>query len=648
MRRARRSAPLRAALLGLLAATAAPLAGAAASIVIQVGDGPGEGLNDPTPFTPIGGNAATTLGEARRRVLEEAARVWGELLNSSITIKVQARFDPLNCTATTAALGTAGPTLGYRDFPGAPVPGVIYPSALADALTNTDIAELSTQTAGSADIAATFNSSLDSDPTCLGGRRFYYGLDHRLDQNGDGIREYAADLLRVVLHELAHGLGFVSIVNPATGESPLGSDGVRRVAIFDEFVFDETTALGWSQMTAAQRAQAARNTGNLAWNGARVNARRNRLTAGVTSGGRVRLYAPPAGSPGGAVSHWDVAARPDLLMEPFETGVPSKSTDLTTCMLADIGWSVASGRCPDSPNGRPVATAQTVTGTEDTARSIVLAGSDPDRDPIRFSVATNPARGTLSGTAPNLTYTPNANANGTDSFTFTVADDFDGSAPATVTVQVEAVNDAPQATARAASVTSGQATTIALEGSDVDGDVLTFQLVSTPASGQVTLSGASATYTSNAGFSGSDSFTFRVNDGSVSSAAATVSITVNAPPPPAGGGSGGGGGGGATSPGVLLGLLAALWAANRGRDGSPRGEPFPQGPRARRRSSDGASASNGTVRSTTWAAVPSMTRQPEGVEDAPAAIAAAASTGTGIATAVAGATPCAGRTASAG
>jgi hypothetical protein len=545
-----------------MAALAAPLAGAAATIVIQVGDGPAEGLNDPTPFTPIGGNGATTLGEARRRVLEEAARVWGELLNSSVPIKVEARFDPQTCTATTAALGAAGPTLGYRDFPGAPVPGVIYPSALVDALANTDVAELSPTTAGSADIVAIFNSNLDSNPACLGGRRFYYGFDHRLDQDGDGIREYAADLLRVVLHELAHGLGFVSLVNPATGEAASGGDGVRRFAIFDTFVFDEATTLDWQQMTAAQRLQAARSGTSLAWNGARVNARRNRLTAGVTGAGRVRLYAPPSGGPGGPVSHWDVSARPDLLMEPFETGAATRSTDLTTCLLADIGWSIAGGRCPDSPNGRPVATTQTFTGTEDTARTLVLGGSDPDRDPIRFAVASNPARGTLSGTAPNLTYTPNANANGSDSFTFTVADDFDTSLPATVTLQIEAVNDAPQATARSATATSGQAVSIGLEGTDVDGDALTFQLATPPTSGQVTIAGANATYTSNAGFTGADSFSFRASDGSLASAAATVSITVNAAPPPAPGGSGGGGGG-ATSPGALLLLLAALWARRR-------------------------------------------------------------------------------------
>lgn len=534
----------------------------AATIVIQVADAPGEGFNDPAPFTPVGGNTATTLGEARRKVFEEAARIWGGLVTSSVTIKVEAKFDPLACTSTSASLGGASPTLGYRDFPGAPVPGVIYPAALADALTGIDIAEQSSETTGTPDIRTVFNSTLDSSPTCLGGRRFYYGLDHRLDQNGDGMRDFASDLLRVVLHELAHGLGFVSLVNPTTGEGSLGSDGVVRLAIFDQFVFDETLALPWTQMSSAQRVQSARNTGKLAWDGPRVNARLNRLTDGISAGRRLRLYAPAPGAAGGPVSHWDTAARPDVLMEPFETSVATSTTDFTTCLLADIGWTVTTRRCPDLANGLPVATAQNASTPEDTPRRILLTGADPDRDAIRFSVASNPARGTLSGTAPDLTYTPNANANGMDSFGFTVADDFDVSTTAAVTIDVAPVNDAPQASGRSATATSGQATSILLEASDVDGDPLTYLLVNAPTAGQVSLNGATATYSSNPGFTGSDSFTFRVSDGTLASAPATVTLTVSAGSPAGGGStsaSSGGGGGGSTSLAVLMALL--LWIA---------------------------------------------------------------------------------------
>lgn len=554
----------------LWALCSAPVA-SAATITVQASDGPGEGFNDPTPFTPIGGNPATTLGQARLRVLEEAARIWGQLIESPVTIKIEARFDPQTCTATSGALGGAGPTLAVRGFPGSRDADTLYPSALADALLGTDIAEQSTQTAGLPDIRAIFNSNVDSDPVCLGGRKFYYGFDHQLDRDGNGTRDYASDLLRVMLHELAHGLGFSSIVNLATGEGVRGSDSVERVSIFDQFVYDESTTQGWSQMTAAERLQSSRNSGRLAWNGARANERVSRLASGVTPNRRLRLYAPAAGSTtGGPVSHWDVAVAPDLLMEPFESAVGSSTVDFTTCALADLGWTIAARRCPDQANRVPVATPQSVATTEDTSRRITLAGTDGDSDGLRYSVVTSPTQGVLSGTAPELTYTPNTNVNGTDSFTYSASDGLDSSAVATVTISIAPVNDPPVATARAASATSGQATSIALQGSDPDGDPLTFEVTGTPANGRVSLAAATATYTSNTGFAGTDSFTFRVSDGVVASATAIVTIEVSAAPTiPVGSSGGGGGGGGGSTDAWLVGLLGA-WLARRVARRDPR------------------------------------------------------------------------------
>ena len=95
------------------------------------------------------------------------------------------------------------------------------------------------------------------------------------------------------------------------------------------------------------------------------------------------------------------------------------------------------------PNRAPVADAQSVTTAEDTAAPITLTGSDPDGDSLAYEVVDAPAHGTLTGTAPALTYTPDADYDGPDSFTFTVSDGSLTSAPATVSITVTPVPDAP-------------------------------------------------------------------------------------------------------------------------------------------------------------------------------------------------------------
>ena len=73
-------------------------------------------------------------------------------------------------------------------------------------------------------------------------------------------------------------------------------------------------------------------------------------------------------------------------------------------------------------NRPPKAEKQDVTVTEDTPKNITLVGSDPDGDPITFTITKNPDHGTLTGTGANRTYTPNANYTGPDDFSFKVED----------------------------------------------------------------------------------------------------------------------------------------------------------------------------------------------------------------------------------
>src|SRR5262245_5847543 len=110
-----------------------------ANIVIINADGPGEGFNDTTPATPVGGNPGTTLGAQPPAAVQFVAARWVELIDSNVTITVNANFDPLTCTATSAVLGSAGAVSVSSDFENAPVAGTWFPSALANKLAGRDL-----------------------------------------------------------------------------------------------------------------------------------------------------------------------------------------------------------------------------------------------------------------------------------------------------------------------------------------------------------------------------------------------------------------------------------------------------------------------------------------------------------------------------
>jgi Bacterial Ig domain/Dockerin type I domain len=185
--------------------------------------------------------------------------------------------------------------------------------------------------------------------------------------------------------------------------------------------------------------------------------------------------------------------------------------------------------------GTPIANAQSVNVAHNTAKAITLTGSDPDTPPLSltFAVVTNPSHGTLTGTAPNLTYTPTAGYQGADSFTFTVSNGTSISTAATVSITVAA--GTPTAIAQSVSVGFNTAKSITLTGTDPDVPALslTFSIATNPSHGTLTGTAPNLTYTPTAGYHGTDSFTFTVNNGANISSPATVSITVAAGTPTA-------------------------------------------------------------------------------------------------------------------
>lgn len=306
----------------LLVAASAPFAARcdAASVLVIARDGAGEGFNDPTPVTPVGGNRGTTLGAQRFIAFEYAAELWAATVRSPVQIRISATFDPLSCSAGSTTLGVAGPVSVFRDFAGAPRANTFYPSALADSLAGMDLAP------DEDDIDATFNSAFGS--TCPFPAGWYYGLD------GNAPGE-DSDFVTVALHELGHGLGFITFVDVDTGERFQGRDDV-----FLTFLLDARSNKTLDTMTNAQRRSAIEATGSLVWNGAAVRAESGVLDTGADGQGRVRMYAPAFAQAGSSASHWSDALSPLELMEPFFES-PLHDVGLAAAAFTDLGWQLA-------------------------------------------------------------------------------------------------------------------------------------------------------------------------------------------------------------------------------------------------------------------------------------------------------------------
>ena len=187
----------------------------------------------------------------------------------------------------------------------------------------------------------------------------------------------------------------------------------------------------------------------------------------------------------------------------------------------------------------PVADDETYAATEDTILNVpvssgVLVGdTDADGNPLTAVLVDSPATGTLTFNSNGaFSYVPAANASGTVSFTYRASDGTLTSNLATVTINIAAVNDAPVAANDTASTAEDTAIFVPAPGvrandSDVDSATLTASIVTSPSNGTVNFNAdGSYTYTPAANFNGTDSFTYRISDGSLFSAAATVTITV--------------------------------------------------------------------------------------------------------------------------
>jgi hypothetical protein len=185
----------------------------------------------------------------------------------------------------------------------------------------------------------------------------------------------------------------------------------------------------------------------------------------------------------------------------------------------------------------PTANSSTLTLNEDTPATITLSGSDPDGDPLSYSIVREPSHGKLSGTVPELIYTPETNFNWLDSFTFKVNDGTSDSEPVAVLITVNPANDPPIANDDNITVQEDKPSgriDVLRNDIEVDNEPLKISNVTQAANGLVEINPDSTLkYTSNENFFGNDIFTYTISDREGQTDTATVNVTVeptNDPP----------------------------------------------------------------------------------------------------------------------
>ncbi len=340
-----------------------PLLGYSANIVIN----PIQGFSDTTSTSPIGGNPGTTLGAQRLNTFQKAAEILESYLAINIDIIVDAEFSPLSCNANSAILGSAGATSGHINFTNAPLANTIYPVALANNLSNTDMND------NSAEISATFNSAIDNNDNCLNGVNWYYGYDDPALAAAQYVND--SSFLSVVLHELLHGLGVSSWV---LQNGALNSD---LMDAFSANLYDHSTNKSWLNMNDSERQTSMSNSNNLVWAGAEVNnsAAALALTDGINSA-RVEMYAPNPYEKGSSVSHFSNDASPNEIMEPRYTDfliTPGMATEL----LKDMGWTLPSA------NSAPTFDLESAySSLYSSLLSIDITARDADNDTLVYSL----------------------------------------------------------------------------------------------------------------------------------------------------------------------------------------------------------------------------------------------------------------------
>ena len=478
------------------------------------------GFDSSTAIAAIDGNNGTTIGAQRKLSFIKAAEIISELLISTIPIEVDASFSALSCNTNSATLGSAGATNNFA-YNNPPPSGLehstFYPVGLINAVRSTDVD-------GGSDITSEFNRDI-GDADCLAASNWYYGF------GTPGANEIG--FTTVLLHEVTHGLGFASLVNPVDGTKASNLDD-----IFSNNLFDNATGLNFNDgsETDQNREDAAISVTGLLWSGNNANTQAmGLLTNGFNdvdgdgtfeAGDKIEMYSPATIESGSSVSHFNTDAAPNELMEPSYTE-GQYDLGLALYLLQDLGWSSTANAAPEI-----TAVDQTVAEDDSIIVDISTWGSDDDNDTLTYSVNTCATNISCSITGTDLTLTPDADYNGaTNAITIEVDDGNGSTATDTFNLDVTTVSDDPTITA--VDQTTNEDIVLIVDisswGADVDDDTLSYSVTSCATNITCAINGSNLTLTPAENHNGdTNSITIEVNDGNNNTSTDTFNLMVSA------------------------------------------------------------------------------------------------------------------------
>jgi len=272
--------------------------------------------HDNTPFTPVNGNNATTLGEARRNALIRATELLSENLTSPVATRLLACWGRQSFNI----LASAGPTFIFSQSPGTGYanPNTYISAAPARRLAGTELCRVDpTVLCTDPDIVATFNPS----------QKWELGLTPMSNATGD------PDFISTAMHEITHGLGFISFVDVQNGEKFNDFDDTFSNRVI---YFNKGDPMRFADLTNSERFNAIKSKNQLRWDGPAAVASNRNIFASQDMG-YPWLYAPAPVEPGSSLSHLHQNFPGSDLMGPVAIGKP-RTPGISTAFLEDAGW----------------------------------------------------------------------------------------------------------------------------------------------------------------------------------------------------------------------------------------------------------------------------------------------------------------------